>query len=200
VRLVLVRHEEPDEDAWGRCYGSLDVGLSPAGLERAARLTLDGAALAAVYTSPARRALDTARPLASAHGLQPVVDERLRELDFGALEGRLYDEVAASEPELYRAWMESPTAVTFPGGESYADLRARVLAALADLRAGHDGATVALVSHGGVLRAVLADCLQLPAEAIFRLDLRHGAVSVVEWLGSFPLVRLVNGPPEAVDW
>jgi broad specificity phosphatase PhoE len=74
-----------------------------------------------------------------------------------------------------------------------------VLEALAELRARHDGATVALVAHGGVLRVILAECLQMPAEAIFRLDQRYGAVSVVEWLGSFPLVRVVNAPPEAVE-
>jgi broad specificity phosphatase PhoE len=74
-----------------------------------------------------------------------------------------------------------------------------VLSALADIRSGYEGETVALVGHGGVLRVILAECLQMPAEAIFRLDQRYGAVSVVEWLGGFPLVRLVNGRPQAVE-
>src|SRR5205814_3693793 len=93
----------------------------------------------------------------------------LAELDFGELEGRRYDEIARDRPELYRQWMEAPTTVRFPGGESYADLRARVTAALAELRARHEGGVFALVAHGGVLRAALAEALALPDEAIFRL-------------------------------
>jgi alpha-ribazole phosphatase len=197
VRLLLIRHEEPAADARGRCYGSLDVGLSPEGARRAAALTLDGVGLAAVYTSPRVRARQTAEPLAAAHGLTPLVEERLREIDFGELEGRRYDEIAATDPEFYRAWMETPTTVAFPGGESYADMRLRALDALAAIRARHDS-TVALVSHGGVLRAILAQCLQMPDEAIFRLDQRYGSVSEVEWLGAFPVVRLLNAPATAV--
>jgi broad specificity phosphatase PhoE len=117
----------------------------------------------------------------------------LCELDFGELEGRTYDEIAAERPELYRAWMETPTEVEFPGGESYARLRTRVMAAVDELRARHDGETVAAVTHGGVIRAVLGHVLRMPDEAIFRLEQRYLGVSVVEWLDGFPLVRQVNG-------
>jgi broad specificity phosphatase PhoE len=185
-RLVLLRHAEPAEDARGRCYGSLDVGLSPAGRAHAVRLAaeLRDLPLDAVYASPRRRALDTAAPLAAAHGLAPVVDERLRELDFGELEGRLYDEIAASEPELYRAWMETPTRIRFPGGECYDDLRVRAVAACEEIRRRHACALV--VTHGGVVRAALAAWLAMPAEAIFRLDQRYGG------LDGSPLVRVLN--------
>jgi ribonuclease H / adenosylcobalamin/alpha-ribazole phosphatase len=69
-----------------------------------------------VGTSPRLRARQTAAPLAAA----ARVDDDLRELDFGELEGRTYDEIAAGEPALYRAWMETPTRVKFQGGESWA--------------------------------------------------------------------------------
>jgi broad specificity phosphatase PhoE len=192
TRLLLIRHAEPAEDARGRCYGSLDVALSPAGAAHARRLAgaLDTTAFAAVYASPRRRAVETARPLG-----EPQILDRLRELDFGELEGRTYDEIAASEPELYARWMETPTEVRFPGGESFADLQARALAAVRELRERHPDGTVAAVTHGGVVRAVLADALAMPAEAIFRLDVGYCRVSIVEWLGDAPLVRLVNGDP-----
>ena len=191
-RLVLVRHAEPEEDARGRCYGSLDVGLSPAGRAHAERLAAELAALApdAVYASPRRRAVDTARPIAAALGLAPVVDDRLRELDFGALEGRTYDEIARSEPELYRAWMETPTAVRFPGGESYDDLRVRAVAACDAIRSRHACALV--VAHGGTIRAALAAWLELPAAAIFRLDQSYGGVTIVDRLDETPIVRVLN--------
>jgi alpha-ribazole phosphatase/probable phosphoglycerate mutase len=192
-RLVLVRHCEPQDDARGRCYGSLDVGLSSAGRDNAVRVAAELAALDydAVYTSPRARAVDTAAPIAAARGLVPLVDDGLREIDFGELEGRTYDEIAASEPDLYRAWMETPTRVTFPGGESFADVKARALAAYERIRAAHESAVV--VTHGGVVRAGLAAWLGMPDEAIFRLAQEYGGVTIVDWIDGAPLVRLVNG-------
>ena len=85
TRLLLIRHAEPDEAARGRCYGRLDVGLSPAGARerRAARRSLRAVELDAVYVSPRLRAVQTA----SALGASRTVDDRLRELDFGQFEG-----------------------------------------------------------------------------------------------------------------
>jgi alpha-ribazole phosphatase len=192
-RLILIRHAEPQEDARGRCYGSLDIGLSTAGREHACRLAerLATVEYEAVYSSPRVRARETADAIGLAHGLAPVVDEGLRELDFGELEGRTYDEIAASEPELYRAWMTTPTEIRFPGGESFADLKARSLVALERIRRLHESAIV--VTHGGVLRAGVAAWLSMPDEAIFRLDQRYCGVTIVDWLDGEPLVRLLNG-------
>jgi alpha-ribazole phosphatase len=90
------------------------------------------------------------------------------------------------------------TQVRFPGGESYAQLRRRALRASADLRRRHPYGTFAVVSHGGVIRAILADVLEMPDDAIFRLDVRYSGVSMVEWSGTTPIVRLVDTPPAAV--
>ncbi len=196
-RLVLLRHAEPAEAARGRCYGRLDVELSDTGRRHAERLAAELAPLRvdAVYASPRRRALDTALPIAARLGLEPVVDERLRELDFGELEGRLFEEIERERPGLYRAWMETPTGVRFPGGESFDDLRRRAVAACEEIRRRHTAALV--VTHGGVVRAALAAWLGMPAETIFRLDQSYGGVTVVDWIEETPVVRLVNGdgPP-----
>jgi broad specificity phosphatase PhoE len=187
-RLILIRHAEPVEDARGLCYGTLDFGLSPAGLEQAQRLSVP--ACDAVYASPRRRAQETARPLAAALGLDVLVDDDLREIDFGDFEGRRYEEIEQAEPALYRAWMESPTTVRFPNGESYADVRARALAAFGRIRAAHACAVV--VTHGGVIRAGLAAWLEMPDEAIFRLAQDYCGVSVVDFHEDVPLVRVLN--------
>jgi alpha-ribazole phosphatase len=188
-RLILVRHCEPQEDARGLCYGRLDIGLSDAGREHAQRLA---EALArhewdAVYSSPRLRARETA----VAVDRDVVIDDDLREIDFGDLEGRSYDEIAATDPELYRAWMEQPTTVHFPGGESFAELKVRAFEALDRIRAAHGAAVV--ITHGGVLRAGLAAWLGMPDEAIFRLDQRYGGVTIVDWIDDVPLIRLMNG-------
>lgn len=185
-RLVLVRHAEPS--VVGVCYGSLDVPLSDRGRAQAAQLAGDllGERFDAVVASPRARAVQTAAAL----GHPVATDERLREIDFGTFEGRTYDELERDEPDLFRVWMETPTQVRFPGGESYADLRTRALEALDELRRRHDSTLV--VTHGGVIRAGIATWLDLPDHAIFRLDQRYCGVTIVEWIGEEPILRILN--------
>lgn len=194
MRLILVRHAETEASARGRCYGSLDVGLSPLGRRQCAALAtaLAVESVAAVVASPRVRAVETATPIAKRHGLAVRVEPSLAELDFGELEGRSYDEIAASFPELYAEWMMQPTEVRFPGGESYADLEARTLDAVGAMLAAFDGRTVVVVTHGGVIRAVLSHALGVPADRIFRITVDPASRSVVEWVGGEPVVRMVN--------
>lgn len=194
TRLLLVRHAEADPALAGRCFGRLDVPLSAAGRRQADALgaALAGIDLAAVYASPLARAFDTAAVVAAPHGLEPTPVEALRELDFGELEGLSFDEIRASRPALYRGWMETPAAVRFPGGESLADLKFRVLPAVAAIRARHEGAAAAVVAHGGPIRVVLADALGLGGEALFRLGQSHGGLSAIDWFEDLPTVQVVN--------
>jgi alpha-ribazole phosphatase len=193
MELVLVRHAEP-ADALGRCYGRMDVELSAVGRAQCRRLasTLAPLPVAAVVSSPLRRARDTAGAIAAPHGLQVQVLDALSELDFGELEGMTYDEIAASRPRLYAEWMSAPTTVAFPGGESYAELQARATEAVSGLRAAFTGRTVVAVTHGGVVRAVLAEVLALPADRIFRLAVDTATISRVVWRGDVPTVGCVN--------
>ena len=194
MRLVLVRHAETEAFARGRCYGTLDVGLSPAGRAQAAALAdaVAGERLAAVVSSPRVRATQTAAAIAERHALEARVEPDLAELDFGELEGRTYDEIAASLPDLYEAWMTRPTTVRFPGGESYADLAARARRAVRSLRERHARQQVVAVTHGGVVRAVLSDPLGIADELIFRIAVDPASISVVEWVEDVPIVRAVN--------
>ena len=181
VRLLLVRHGEPEPSAHGRCYGKLDVALSDRGREQMKQTAreLAAAPVAAIYSSPRRRARQSAHIIADVHGLPLIVEDRLSELDFGDFEGLTYDQVAARDPEFYRAWMDRPTEVTFPGGESFDIMRTRVIAALERIRELHRNQTVAVVTHGGVNRIILAEDLGIPAHRIFRLDQSYGGLSVV---------------------
>jgi alpha-ribazole phosphatase len=192
--LVLVRHAEPVDHSLGRCYGRLDVELSPAGRTQSRRLAAALACLpvAAVVSSPLRRARDTARPIAELHGLGVQILEGLSELDFGEVEGMTYDEIAASRPRLYAQWMSAPTTVAFPGGESYVELQARATAAVSGLRAGFDGRTVVAVTHGGVVRALLSNVLAVPGDRVFRLVIDPASITRVTWQDDVPIVGCVN--------
>lgn len=195
-RLVLVRHGEPDAAIRGRCYGRLDVSLSPRGRTqmRHTRRRLAGAPIAAFYSSPARRAVESARILASNRGSVSTCDG-LREIDFGHFEGLAYSEIAERFPRLYEQWMSAPTTVTFPGGEPFEDMVSRVRAALDAIRAAHPSQVVAAVSHGGVNRIALGSALGLDLSRMFVIDQGYASISVIDYFGTAPLVRLVNAEP-----
>jgi len=193
--IWLIRHAEPDASVRGLCYGSLDVALSTTGREQAAQLAdrLAKAPLAAIYSSPRLRATRTAEAVAAPHGLSPRICSAFRELDFGDFEGRTYDEIAASHAELYRQWMETPTEVQFPNGESFTRMRERVLGAYRPLLATHESQTIAIVTHGGVVRILLADALDIPPRNIFRIAQRYAALCHIRYLGDHSSVELLNG-------
>jgi alpha-ribazole phosphatase len=192
--IFLVRHAESAEWARQVCHGTLDVPLSSGGVVQAGRISshLEDAALDAVYASPRSRALATALAVAAKHGLKPVIREALAEIDFGSFEGRTFDEIAASHPDLYARWMSQPASMRFPDGESFGDLRARVASEIGQIRRERDGGSVAVVTHGGVIRAVLADVMGLNDEAIFRIEQSWGGITLVEWIGDDPILRYVN--------
>ena len=189
TRLILVRHAEPDEAVRGRCYGSLDVELSPRGRAQAASVarSLEDVEIAAIFSSPRTRALETAAALQR----EVVIVEDLREINFGALEGLTYADAEARYPDVYRVWMERPTAVRFPDGESYPQLRDRVRAAAAVIRRAHTSALI--IAHGGTVRALVAEALNMNDRDIFRIAVDHASITVIDaFADGTPVVRLVN--------
>jgi alpha-ribazole phosphatase len=190
TKLVLVRHAEPEASAIGRCYGKLDVALSDEGRAQALRLAawLQALPIDAVYASPRRRTVETAEALG-----HPVrIEDDLREIDFGLFEGRPYHEIERDYPDLFRQWMQTPTRVEFPGGESFPRMKQRVLACVERLRLRHAGETIALVAHGGTCRIVLAEALRMADEDVFRLGQQYTGVSIVRYLDGYPILERMN--------
>jgi broad specificity phosphatase PhoE len=198
-RLIVVRHAEADAMR-GRIYGRLDPPLSPTGRAEAERVAawLRPVPLDAVFASPLRRAEETAEFLVRGRGIEVSVHPGLVDIDFGEWEGGSFDELERSDPELYRSWMTQPTRTRFPGGENFDELKARVLAAVTEIR--REAESGALVAHAGVNLAILGDALGLADDAIFRLDQPLAAVSVVDWIENVPIVRAVNAAVESASW
>lgn len=156
----VVRHAETEWNASGRYQGQTDVPLSQLGREQAARLAgrLTGLAFDAVYSSDLRRALETATTVASTlRGAPPVhTDEGLREIDVGALAGKVPSEIQAQFPDYLAALRDDPWNARRPGGESMADLAARAKRAFDALCERHAGERVLVVTHGGVVRVAVS--------------------------------------------
>jgi broad specificity phosphatase PhoE len=177
---LLLRHGLTDWNATRRAQGHADVELNDAGRRQAdeAAERLAGMRLGAVYSSDLRRAVDTARPVADRHGLEVVVDPAWREIDQGEWEGLSGDEIASRWPEL---WGPARHHARRPGGEAPDEVAARALAALRRVVERHPGETVAVVTHGGTIRWVVATARGYGVGGSARIrGLANGGIVVVE--------------------
>jgi probable phosphoglycerate mutase len=182
--LLLLRHGETTLTAERRFSGSggADPALSERGREQAecAARALAAASppVDAVVCSPLARCRETAEVAAGRLGLPVAVEPGLRETAFGAWEGLTFAEVRERDPAALDAWLASPTAAP-PGGESFADVAARVTATRDALLAAHRGRTLLLVSHVTPLKTLLRLALSAPPEAVFRMDLAPASLSAI---------------------
>ncbi len=156
TRVVLVRHAAT---AWSgvRFCGRTDLPLTECGRAQvgalAQRLAEARLTVATVRSSPACRALETARALADVLGAELESDARLREVDFGRAEGRTFDEIGARWPALARSLLSGEETIDWPEGERASDLARRMESVARELDVPRDGDAV-LVSHGGPLRVL----------------------------------------------
>ncbi|HLW37236.1 MAG TPA: histidine phosphatase family protein [Candidatus Eremiobacteraceae bacterium] len=158
MQVLLVRHGETTWNLEGRYQGRKDPPLSHRGLLQAQALAqrLHAEPIAAVFSSPLKRAAQTAQVCADALGLEVTLDSRLLEISHGAWEGKLRSEIAQSQGEMLALWHEHPERVRFPGGEGLADVRDRVTGFWVDLAQKHSGMCL-IVTHDVIVRlAVLA--------------------------------------------
>ena len=161
--IVLVRHGETDWNRERRFQGHADMPLNDAGRRQAAELAdvLSREGLQAVYTSPLKRASETAQIVGNRLGL-PLFDlAALKEIDVGEWQGLTVDEVRARFPQQASGEWRSG----WPNGESHEELSARVVPALLDLARGHDGERILGVTHAGPIRAALGASMGLSHEA-----------------------------------
>ena len=155
--IYLARHGETDDNARGVVQGSIDTPLNERGRGQAGMLAdrVRGLGIAAIWTSQLARALETARIVGAAIGVEPRVDERFAESRRGSWEGRPLEEIEATEPHTWAAWKRGGAQFRFPGGgESLGEHQKRVMAALEEVRGGPLPALV--ISHGGSIRCALS--------------------------------------------
>ena len=154
--ILLARHGETDWNRENRFQGHADPPLNETGRAQAAELAaaLANEPLAAVYSSPLRRAFETAQIVATPHGLEPVPVDALREVDVGSWQGLTRAEIEERFPEQFARWLDYEQG--WEDGESYDEMGQRVLAALLELAAAHAGERILAVSHGGPVRAAYA--------------------------------------------
>jgi broad specificity phosphatase PhoE len=155
--VYLARHGESDWNAANRFQGHSDRPLTELGRRQAELLAEDlagAAALSAIYSSPLRRALETAAIVGARLGLVPVELDELREVDVGSWAGLSRTEVEQRYPEAFRRWLDGGEG--WEDGESYTAMAARVLETVRAIARAHPDDELLVVSHGGPIRAVQA--------------------------------------------
>jgi phosphoserine phosphatase len=179
--ILLARHGETDWNRQGRFQGHADPPLNATGHAQAAELAaeLEGVELAAVYSSPLRRALETAQLVAAEHGLEPVAVDALREVDVGSWQGLTRPEIETRYPEQFTRWLDYDQG--WEDGESYEEMGRRAVAALLELAAAHEGERILAVTHGGPIRAAFAFADGTSHADARRLGPRIGNVFLAEF-------------------
>lgn len=197
-RLVLVRHAESTSQLEHRYTGSSDVGLTSRGREQAELLGrwAKPAGLDGVWSSPLQRALDTARPASEGTGLKLRVDPRLRELDFGAAEGRTLEELERGFKQQVDAFRSAPVDHHLPDGEDPRDAARRGLECLEEIDRIHYDGRVLVVLHNTLLRLALCHILGIPLNEYRRLFpvVRNCALTEVRLRGGRASLLQFNAP------
>ena len=200
TRFILLRHGQTPLSVERRYSGRGNPDLTDEGRRQAraaAARVVREEGIAAIVTSPLRRARSTAEEVAVLTGIDVVEHPGLIENDFGDWEGLTFTEASQRDPDLHRAWLSDIT-VPAPGGESFAQVAERISRTKAELLQRYPGQTVVLVSHVTPIKTLLQDALGVGPELLFRLHLDLASVSIAEYFddgGS--VVRLVN---DAAHW
>lgn len=184
TRLLLVRHGATTLSAEDRFAGSTDVPLSDEGRRQAGLLAerLRDDDIAAVYSSPMRRTIETAAILAEPHALAPVTRPGLREIDHGHWEGLTRQEVETRFGDEYARWEADPYTVAPEGGECGLDVMARALPVVRAIVEAHVGQNVVIVSHKATIRLVISSLLGFDARGYRdRLDQAPACLNVLDF-------------------
>jgi probable phosphoglycerate mutase len=197
LRLHLLRHGQTPHSRDNRfCGAGSDPSLTADGVAMAAALAgaLAGESFAAIYSSPQRRACETAAPLAARLGIEVTLAAGLREIAYGEWEGLSAGEAAARDHDLHLRWDADPALNAPPGGETAQDVARRALSEIESLRAAVPSGDVLAVAHKATIRILLCALLGIDLGRFRqRLACPVGSLSTVEWGAVGPqLMRLAD--------
>ncbi len=198
TRIILLRHGQTEWNVGAgsgeRFRGRVDLSLDDTGLTQAQAVAerLADHPIAAVYSSPLKRAMGTARPTAQLLGLSVQPLPGIIDVNYGDWQGLSHAEVSQAHPDLYSRWLETPQRVKFPHGESLRQVRLRGMAALKEITARHEGQTVLLVAHQVVNKVLICTMLGLDNSHFWRIRQDNACINVFEHQDGIFTAVLIN--------
>jgi probable phosphoglycerate mutase len=192
LRLYLLRHGQTACSRENVFCGSIDPELTPDGLAMAESFAAAYRTLpwAAVFASPMRRALATARPICQALGVEPQVRDGLREISYGKWEGQSVETVDRDYHDDYLRWTADPAWYPPTGGELANTVATRAMQVVEEIDKSHPQGNVLIVAHKATIRIVLCSLLGIDVGRFrYRLGCPVGSISIVEFGGNGPLLK-----------
>ncbi|MGB7604368.1 MAG: alpha-ribazole phosphatase [Lutisporaceae bacterium] len=182
TRLYLVRHGETEFNKRGCYYGWTDCELSQNGVGQAELLheVFQEIKLDVTISSDLKRAVDTANIICSGKDIEVHRDTRLRELNFGAWEGKHYTDIMQQYKENWEEWTSDWQNAAPIQGESFAELCQKVCQCIDELLVRYHDKEILIVAHQGVLRIIITYLLNIPMDKIWSFNFSQGTYSILE--------------------
>jgi alpha-ribazole phosphatase len=198
VKLFLIRHGQTLWNQEGRYQGDRDIDLTEEGM-RQARLTADYLSdvdFSAIYSSPLKRAVDTANIINEANkgkNLKIIIRDNLKEMHFGTWEGMKFEQLGKVYRKEFRQWLSDPYNYCPTGGESFKQVKERSIKEIENIvKENENGSNVAVVTHGGVILSILVYWLQIPLPRWRSIILHQGAINIAVVDRGFPYISTIN--------
>jgi len=199
-RVFLIRHGDTVDENGKKIYkGWLDIPLSKEGRERikVTSCILSRYSIDAVYASDLSRAVESANIIASCYGLSVNIIKGLREINLGKWEGLSFDE---QYHDGFKRWLEDPLSYTPPNGEPLYEASERVLMALKDIINEKIQNSIAIVTHAGVIRIIIAEILGIKPSYMYRIAQDYGCINIIDIYDNlYPVLKLINYRPGSIN-
>ncbi len=196
MQLILMRHGETDWNSTGRYLGHTDMPLSEKGLRQAEQASSRIKELdpTVIYSSDLSRAIQTAETINKSLQLPLILDNRLREINFGSWEGKSYEELSIEEKIISNKWFKNPQEVRPSKGEHFYEFKSRILSFIHDVQKKDlCKKKIMVVTHGGVIRVIISHYLSMPTTKISNLVIAPASINIITLYNEDGFLHLGTG-------
>ena len=181
MKLLIIRHGETGYNLDRRYCGFSNPSLNETGITQIESLAirLNDCDVDFVYSSDLTRAVETAEILFK--NCQILRMQNFREMNFGVLEGLTYFEIINRYPDIYRSWIANPLQTMLPEGETFNDFKRRIHEGLSHLLSKHKNQQIALITHGGPIRAILCAALNYEIDKFWQIEQDNSAINIIDY-------------------
>lgn len=182
-RIILVRH---GQTVWNKeeiFRGRIDIDLDEVGIAQAKLLarTLGNQQINAVYSSPLKRAVNTAISIANYHQNKVCIDDHFIDMNYGKWEGKSCDEIKETFRDLYQKWIKDPHLIRIPDGETLNEVRLRAIIGLNQILDKYEGKTIIIVSHRVVNKMLICALLGLENSSFWKIKQDTACFSIFDY-------------------
>jgi len=201
--IIFLRHGQAKNNTERILAGhSIGVPLTERGVEQAERIAkfLKPLKISTIYSSPIERAATTAQIVAKHNSLEPIIDDRLIEINMGKFTGMPYDEIFEAHGNVFLKFYEGQSVIAENGVETFAQVKTRILNIVDHIRKNHENENVLLVTHMDPIKAMLSSIWDLKPRSLFELIIANASLTIVkEEQGNLSLSAINAMDPEMYD-